>query len=1186
MEILDRIVAARTALRVGGVPEGLDALLVAGLARHRRMRAPVLLHVARDDVRAAQFAEQLAFFDPELEIRRLPAWDCLPYDRASPRPDISAERLATLHRILVRHGASDDGSREKRAVPPLVVVTTANALIQRLPPPEFLKDRVWHLTRGGEAPREALLAFLARTGYRAVGQVQEPGEFAHRGGLVDVFVAGAEHPVRLDFFGDEIDAIRVFDPASQRSIDRRGSLTLLPVAEYPLDAESIRRFRQGYVECFGAVTESDPLYEAISEGRVFPGAEHWLPLFHARLASLFDYLENVRITLDHDIVPVLEQRWEEIVGRHAARRERLTAASSGAGGFEAGPYKPLPPERLYLPADECVGTLAGRGPVEWVPFALPEEPGNANAGGRRGRDFAAERATRGRNVYDDFAAWLKEETPRRRVLIASFGEGARERLRSVLADHDAPPVVAVESRAEAQALPPGVIGAVVLPLAHGFETDELLFVSEQDVLGERLMRRAGRRRRAGEEIIEALSTLSPGDLVVHAEHGIGRFEGLETIAVQGAPHACARLVYRGGDKLYVPVENIEVLSRYGGEEGGVELDRLGSRAWQARKARMRKRVREIAGELMKVAAERALRRAPVLEVENALYEEFAAGFPWHETEDQARAIRDVLADMRSGRPMDRLVCGDVGFGKTEVALRAAFVAAMSGHQVALVAPTTLLARQHLATFEARFRGFPVRIAQLSRLVAPAEAKRVREGLAKGTIDIVIGTHALLGREVSFRRLGLVVVDEEQHFGVRHKERLKRLRHEVHVLTLTATPIPRTLQLALAGIRDLSLIATPPIDRLAVRSFVTPFDPLVVREALLREHARGGQSFYVAPRISDLAEIERFLAEQLPELRFHVAHGRMRPAEIEARMSDFYEGRVDVLLSTSIIESGLDIPRANTLVVHRADMFGLAQLYQIRGRIGRSRQRGYAYFTLPARRTVTEGARRRLEVLVSLDTLGAGFQLASHDLDIRGAGNLLGEEQSGHIREVGIELYQQMLEEAVAELRSGENGVDAQGAGGGAEDWSPQINVGAAVLIPEDYVPDLDLRMSLYRRLARLGSSEEVVAFAEELVDRFGPPPEEVKQLLEVVEIKLAARTAGIERLDAGDKGLILTFRDGRFANPQALIDWLASGRASARLRPDHRLVIHARSRGAAQRLRLALRFARTLARLAGGGSGA
>ncbi|RMF13047.1 MAG: DEAD/DEAH box helicase, partial [Alphaproteobacteria bacterium] len=523
-----------------------------------------------------------------------------------------------------------------------------------------------------------------------------------------------------------------------------------------------------------------------------------------------------------------------------------------------------------------------------------------------------------------------------------------------------------------------------------------------------------------------------------------------------------------------------------------------------------------------------------------------------------------------------------GFGKTEVALRAAFVAAMSGHQVALVAPTTLLARQHLATFEARFRGFPVRIAQLSRLVSAAEARKVREGLGKGTIDIVIGTHALLGSEVSFARLGLVIVDEEQHFGVRHKERLKRLRHEVHVLTLSATPIPRTLQLALAGVRDLTLIATPPVDRLAVRSFVTPFDPLVVREALLREHARGGQSFYVAPRIADLAEIERFLAEQLPELRFHVAHGRMKPSEIEARMSDFYEGRIDVLLSTSIIESGLDIPRANTLIVHRADLFGLAQLYQIRGRIGRSKQRGYAYFTLPARRTITEGARRRLEVLASLDTLGAGFQLASHDLDIRGAGNLLGEEQSGHIREVGIELYQQMLEEAVAELRSG-GAADEETER--SEDWSPQINVGAAVLIPEDYVADLDLRMSLYRRLARLASGEEIAAFAEELADRFGPPPSEVKQLLKVVETKLAARTAGIERLDVGEKGLILSFRNGTFANPQGLIAWLAGGRANARLRPDHKLVIHARSRGAEDRLRLALHYARALARLAVEGEG-
>ena len=686
----------------------------------------------------------------------------------------------------------------------------------------------------------------------------------------------------------------------------------------------------------------------------------------------------------------------------------------------------------------------------------------------------------------------------------------------------------------------------MLGVEQGFETPNLAVIGEQDILGDRLVRPRRRARRAADLITEATS-LAVGDFVVHADHGIGRFEGLTTITALGAPHDCLELTYAGGDKLYLPVENIELLSRYGSGDGVAQLDRLGGAAWQNRKARLKQRIREIASELIKIAALRQLREAPVLVPPQVDYDEFVARFPYEETDDQAVSIQTVLDDLASGKPMDRLVCGDVGFGKTEVALRASFIAAFAGLQVAVVVPTTLLARQHFATFAERFKGLPVRIAQASRLVSAKELQAVKSAIKDGTTDIVVGTHALLGKNIAFNRLGLLIVDEEQHFGVAHKERLKQLREEVHVLTLTATPIPRTLQLALSGVRELSLIATPPVDRLAVRTYISPFDPVIVREALRRERYRGGQSFYVVPRIADLDEVREFLAEHTPELRVATAHGQLAPGTLEDVMTAFYDGKYDVLLSTAIVESGLDIPNANTLIVHRADMFGLAQLYQLRGRVGRSKARAYAYFTTPNSQRLSEGAEKRLKVLQSLDTLGAGFSLASHDLDIRGAGNLLGEEQSGHIREVGFELYQAMLEEAVATLKGG-------GMEEAQDQWSPQISLGTSVLIPETYVADLQLRLGLYRRLSTLEQRRDIDAFAAELVDRFGELPEEAKHLLDVVEIKGLAKQAGIQQVDAGPKGAVITFRKNQFANPEGLVAFMAKSKGGVRLQPDHKLV--------------------------------
>jgi transcription-repair coupling factor (superfamily II helicase) len=801
------------------------------------------------------------------------------------------------------------------------------------------------------------------------------------------------------------------------------------------------------------------------------------------------------------------------------------------------------------------------------------------------RDFAPERVAQASGGPPVYAAIKAHVTDRRtagdRIVLASYSVGARERLKGLLADEGVEGLASADHWQEALGLAAaGQIVLTVLPLDHGFTRVEprssLCVLTEQDMLGDRLVRKARSAKRADAFMAE-LAMLAPGDLIVHRDHGIGRYDGLIAIPIGGKPHDCVALTYDGGDKLYVPVENIDVLTRYGSDSEGVGLDKLGGVAWSQRKARMKNRIREIAGELLATAAARALREGEPVQIDSHGLAAFVDRFPWAETDDQLRAIGDVLDDLTSGRPMDRLICGDVGFGKTEVALRAAYAAALSGMQVAIVCPTTLLARQHHQNFRERFAGLPVEVRHLSRLVNAADAKAARDGLADGTVDIVVGTHALLAKSIDFKRLGLVIVDEEQRFGVVHKERLKALKADVHVLTLTATPIPRTLQMALTGLREMSVIATPPVDRLAVRTYVMPFDPVVIREALLREHYRGGQSFIVVPRIADLADIEEFLRNEVPEVKPITAHGQMAPSEVEERMSAFYDKRHDVLLSTTIIESGLDIPSANTLIVHRADRFGLAQLYQIRGRVGRGKTRAYAYLTTATGQTITEGAERRLQVLSQLDTLGAGFQLASHDLDQRGAGNLLGDEQSGHIKEIGFELYQSMLEEAILEARA-----EAAGMKPPTEAFSPQITAEVPILIPDHYVPDLNVRMALYRRLNELEGRPAIDGLAAEMIDRFGPLPPEAENLLTIIEIKLACVAAGVSRLEAGRKGGLVSFQNERFANPDGLMAYIDRLGARAKVRPDQKLFIAADWGDDRTRLKGALAIASSLAKLAAG----
>lgn len=1182
--LLDRLlghIADGQSFTLARVPDGYDALVLAdltrALARQASERAATLVMVVRDAQRQAQLEAGMAFVAPDLEVLTFPNWDCQPYDRVSPNGAIVARRMTVLSRLARSKAGSDK---------PRLLIVTANGLVQRVPRRDKMAAETFSCAPGNMVDIQALAVWLEHHGYLRGTTVRETGEYAVRGGIVDLFPPGLPQPIRLDFFGDTLESIRTFDPETQRSVGQMRTLDLVPMSEVQLTSETIKRFRQSYVAQFGAATPADTLYEAISEGRRYAGLEHWLPLFHDGLDSLFDYIGDSPLVLDPLVLEAGLERITSIEDHYQARLAAMNAPQSGET-----PYKAMPPSSLYLDKQEWQQMFGqgstGQSIIRLEPFALPESKERLviDAGGRLGRSFAPERkraeAGEDVNIFDVVANHIREVGAGRRVMVAAWSDGARERIAGVLADHGLKAQKSLSRFSDLSGLKPAETATIVWGLESGFETDALVVISEQDILGDRLVRRAKRNRRA-QDVIAEVGALTPGDLVVHVEHGIGRFVGLKNIEAAGAPHDCVELHYAGGDRLFLPVENLELLSRYGSEDSDAPLDRLGGGAWQARKAKMKQRIREMAHALIKIAAARALNEAPKLIPPEGAYEEFAARFTYDETEDQQRAIDAVLDDLASGHPMDRLVCGDVGFGKTEVALRAAFVAAISGHQVALVVPTTLLARQHFKNFSERFKGLPVVVRQASRFVPAKELNETKKGLADGTVDIVIGTHALLSKTIAFRDLSLLIIDEEQHFGVNHKERLKEMRAAVHVLTLSATPIPRTLQLALTGVRELSMIATPPVDRLAVRSFVTPFDPLIIREALLRERYRGGQSFYVCPRIEDIQEARDFLAREVPEAKVAVAHGQMPATELESVMTAFYEGQYDVLLSTAIVESGLDIPTANTLIVHRADMFGLAQLYQLRGRVGRGKIRAYALFTVPASKPVTDQAEKRLKVLQSLDGLGAGFMLASHDLDLRGAGNLLGDEQSGHIKEVGYELYQKMLEEAVAALKAGvaddEDIAETQ--------WSPSITIGTPVMIPEHYVSDLTLRLGLYKRLSTMLDDAEIEGFAAEMVDRFGPLPDEVEQLFALVRIKALCRRANIDKLEAGPRGIILSFRDNAFAEPEGLMRYIQKQGSLAKVRPDMRVVFVDDFPKPAQRLKGAGRILKDLVKIAEGGKAA
>jgi transcription-repair coupling factor (superfamily II helicase) len=1116
----------QTHVTLYGVADSFDGFVLAALAERFPQRP--ILHVCRHQARLTLLEQTLKFLKPDLEVLTFPAWDCLPYDRVSPKKDVLGKRVEVLTRLL------------KPQVSSRVLLTTAASFFQRVPPKDLYQNQFYTLKKGERITPDSLKNYFLSQGFSAVSTVREPGEFCFRGGIIDFFAATYDAPHRVDLFGEEVEDLRTFDPLTQRSQETVEEICLMPVNEVLINEQTIAHFRKAYRHYFGALGEQDPLYQAISVGRNYPGAEHWLPLFYEKLQTLLDYLESPIICFEQRSLESAKARLAQIKESYETRVNFKEIEKNKGGPI----YHPLPPELLYPSLREIEENLNSHTVFHFSPFESPAET-EIDLGSRPIPDFSSSRNRQDIRLFDQvkeriLAAYSKQK----RVMISCFSTSSKNRFEKMLQEQSLIPRF-LHYSPQIEELKKGEVGLVELSLEYGFETPQLMVITEQDILGERQTRSHKKQRRSDLFIAEA-SSLQEGDYIVHQDHGISQFKGLLTLSISGVPHDCIVLMYEGGDKLFLPVENLEVISRYGGESNFVKLDKLGSSAWQNRKAKIKKKLLEIAEHLISLAAERQVRTAEFYSPNESLYQEFVSRFPYNETEDQERVIAEVLEDLAKGKPMDRLVCGDVGFGKTEVAMRAAFVVASSGSQVAIIVPTTLLSRQHFRNFQERLEGLGLRIEQLSRLVSAKDKKHIKEALKEGKIDIIIGTHSLLAPSSSFKKLGLVIVDEEQHFGVKQKEHLKELQKEVHLLTLSATPLPRTLQMALSGVRDLSLITTPPVDRLAVRTFIIPFDGMVIREAILREIYRGGQVFYVSPRIENLDYLAERLKILVPEAKTVIAHGQQPSTALEKAISDFYDKKYDILLSTNIIESGLDMPCVNTLIIDRADLFGLAQLYQLRGRVGRAKTRGYAYLILPENVSVSAAAQKRLEVMQTLDSLGAGFQIASHDMDIRGAGNLLGEEQSGHIREVGVELYQQMLEEAVQEVKVGKEKPISSS-------WSPQLNLGLPILIPDTYVYDLKARLHLYKRLSIVETEEEIFELEQELRDRFGPLPEEVSNLLQVLTLKQICRKVGVEKLEAGEKGCVVSFFNQSFANPLALVNYIQQKQGTVQVRPDQKL---------------------------------
>jgi len=1092
-----------------GVPAGFDVHVVLDLHSHHKR----ILWICRDEVQLAEVATALAFLAPGTPVLEIPPWDCHPYSRISPNARIIARRIRTLSTV---------GRLPTDA--PFILLTTVAAAMQVLAPKQVFSRSLYVVRVGRTVETQKLLAYFERIGFSRVTQVLEPGDFAVRGGIIDALPAGQENPVRIDFFGQTIESLREFDITTQRTIKKLQHVTFTAASEVILGQGTIEQFRQNYRQIFGGSASGDLIYTRISAGQKVQGIEQWLPFFYRQTATLLDYVPDAAIVMGEGFADRVES-WRKTVQELHDERTQATGRRNGEGSNRACPV-----EWTTLDPADLIRAIEERPSYQLMPH-----PVHGEATGPIGKptvNLAAMQQQGSGALMGELTATLARKRTRSKVLLACRSVGSRERIRNILADEGVTGAVDIDDYA-GFAGGASSLGLAVWSLGQGYEFPGMTILSEHDIFGTSKSAHAKRKKTQSKWFHS--DDLKPGELLVHADHGIGRYMALETHTINGIGQDFVVLEYADGGKLSIPVENLDLLSRYGDARG--KLDRLGSAAWQERQTRLKKQLLEIADDLLNIAAVREVRSAPVMARDEHAWDAFVARFDFQETEDQLAAVEEILADLDSSKPMDRLVCGDVGYGKTEVAMRAAFITVLAGYQVAVLAPTTLLARQHFDTFRRRFRGFPVQVRQLSRLVKPVDAKATVAGMAEGTVDIVVGTHALLGKSIRFRNLGLLVIDEEQNFGVVQKERFKQMRANIHVLTLTATPIPRTLQLALTGIREMSMIQTPPVDRLLIRTYVSTFDPVDVRQALLRELYRGGQSFVVVPRIKDLKSADNYLQTHVPEARFEIANGQMPAADLEERMRRFYDGECNILLSTNIIASGLDIPSANTIIILNANRFGLSQLYQLRGRVGRSHLRAYAYITHPPELKLSENAQSCMRALSAIEALGAGLYLSTQDLDIRGSGNLLGAQQSGHINEVGLELYNKMLEEAILELKQTRSGGDDDPR---LDNWIPQLNIGIEARIPEDHIPDTDIRIGLYRRMAHLDTNEGIDEMAIELVDRFGAMPKPLMMFLKILKLRIACKEARIARLDAAGEGIAITFHENTFPAPEALMGYLAT----------------------------------------------
>ncbi len=1061
----------------------------------------------------------LKFFVPNIRVHGFPAYDVLPFERISPSKPIINSRIATL--IALSEGAIKN-----------IVVTSPEALKQKILPKNILVQSYMSARKNDVLDRDELISKLVTFGFTRLVNACNASEFAVRGSIIDIVFEDGKNGYRIDFFGPRVESIRTFDPQTQKSLTHVDNIFFHPCDEVIITDNVLKNFTNTLRMNFGL--SADALIEVFTNHRKTPGQENLLPFFYGELDSLFDYLNpNTTIFYPYDMDNILMQAEDTLTKLY---NDRLKFKGNRDDRFFPSPEL----SEMYLSTSQVQENIGNSSHIMLNPFEDTKIYS-------RLRNFNIESKTISRASIEIFKEDVMNSL-NKKTIIACFSDGSRQRLKGILAEYEMNGIE-LASFEDVGSLEAPMVGLACLPLEQGFGFDTLRIFSEQDLLGERLARKSKQKKFSG-NVLRELASFQENELVVHIEHGIGRFEGLQTLVISGVVHDFVKLIYADGDKFYLPVENLELISRFGSSED-MELDKLGAANWQMRKAKLKNKIKIAAENLLKIAAERATIKSEVITPLSGIYDEFCNKFPYVETDDQLSAIDDVLNDLGSGKPMDRLVCGDVGFGKTEVALRAAFVTVASAApcQVAVLVPTTLLARQHFATFTSRFDGFPIRIQQLSKFTSRNEVKRIKEELASGRIDVVIGTHALLAKDVKFKNLGLIIIDEEQHFGVGQKERLKEIKAHAHVLTLSATPIPRTLQLSLSGIKDLSIIATPPTDRLPIKTFVLPQDRLTIREAILREYYRGGRVFYVTPRTSYLDSIVEMLKEVIPEVKAQKAHGKVAAGELDKIMNDFYDAKFSVLVSTTIIESGLDIQNANTIIIDRAHMFGLSQLYQIRGRVGRSNTQAFSYLTYPETLRLSDVAEKRLQILQSFENLGAGFSIASHDMDLRGYGNLVGEEQSGHVKEVGAELYQHMLEEAIKNLK------DEPVKSESIEEWSPNLNLKISVQIPEKYVPDTSLRLSLYRRIAAISEPQMLESFAAELIDRFGNLPSEAEHLIEIVKLKQLAKAACVDKLDVGEKGILITFRNNRPQSPDAVMAFISQNIGMVKVRENNKLLI-------------------------------